>query len=626
MKGGGPCYLWVRFSVRPPFKHSFHLRPLFHPRILFQGRVRRVFYLLTYVQMKIYALLRSSALFTKLEEDLRQGRCILLRSLDTLYGSSMSPSIVGHFSPNIHLALEEFFLTLFPRSVKGLAHSGKNAQKGTIFFLYRNKTPCVVIGRNQVSWLETALSHPDERRGEGYAMNIEAPFASQYFSSSVSEKATLLIRRVSGGGCVYHDLGCLCFCIVTSRGGYDPQRNLVMVQKATKTVLHRWIKTFKGNQNIALTESSRGDLFFNKAKITGSAMRITDGASLHHGTLLIHSSLPSLRSVLRPTLGVNAFCRVESKGPPSILSTVTSLYEILQARGRKSGVLPFLQPETLFREVVEALQNEFVREYASTRKSSGSLQTIPLYDLYATSCKGQTGHTLAYTSRPYGHSTQVRTRDHTYARPLERFRTFPPPVLHRSIALMKWSWIRGAGAPFTIHLQENTGPRKTIFERRMFPLRPYGIRKISLTVRNGRITDAMIHPGPGASEVRSLAIYEPREKMENICRLTSSALCGLPFTAQALRNECVARLAIASGFAHLRLVFRSKRMISFPLHRCCGSFFARQRTCSSLQRSPEPVLSLVSSPILFGGHDKHKVGRFYPIGRVLNLLTDLCGF
>lgn len=117
-----------------------------------------------------------------------------------------------------------------------------------------------------------------------------------------------LVRRKSGGGAVYHDLGNLNFSFITHLDRADVQRNYQLVIKALKAF------------GIESTLSGRNDLTVSGSKFSGNAFLEEYGVHCHHGTLLIESSLELLSKYLTPSK-----LKIESKGIDSVRSRVLNL-------------------------------------------------------------------------------------------------------------------------------------------------------------------------------------------------------------------------------------------------------------------------------------------------------------
>lgn len=96
-----------------------------------------------------------------------------------------------------------------------------------------------------------------------------------------------LIRRISGGGCVYHDLGNLNYSIMgqSSSNEVNYQKYLEPVIKALQAL---------GYPVEAIPNAGIG---IGGEKISGSAQRLVKGRALHHGTLLFDCHLDRLRSL-----------------------------------------------------------------------------------------------------------------------------------------------------------------------------------------------------------------------------------------------------------------------------------------------------------------------------------------
>jgi lipoate---protein ligase len=155
--------------------------------------------------------------------------------------------------PYINLATEEFLL-------KHLSED--------VIFIYTN-TPCVIVGKHQ-----NALAEINYR--------------------FLTEQNIPLIRRISGGGTVYHDPGNINFSFV--RNGEEG--NLVNFRSFIEPIVG-----FLNKLGVAAEISSRNDILVNGLKVSGNAEHIYKKRTLHHGTLLFSSQLNNLRNALSVTPG-----------------------------------------------------------------------------------------------------------------------------------------------------------------------------------------------------------------------------------------------------------------------------------------------------------------------------------
>eukprot|EP01062_Namystynia_karyoxenos_P040229 TRINITY_DN2935_c0_g1_i2.p2 TRINITY_DN2935_c0_g1~~TRINITY_DN2935_c0_g1_i2.p2 ORF type:complete len:377 (+),score=165.23 TRINITY_DN2935_c0_g1_i2:70-1131(+) len=178
--------------------------------------------------------------------------------------------------------------------------------------IYWRNTECVVVGRNQNQWLECNVR---QLRSQGVP----------------------LVRRRSGGGTVWHDLGNACFSIVTPRSLYDPKRSIAAVAAAAARL------------GVPLDAGPRHDLWWQEKKVTGSAFRLTQHAAYHHGTLLIDADLGRLRSMLRPR--PHAVEHMRSKGVGSVRASCINLSQACPAAD--------LSDAALLRELTAALRSEY---------------------------------------------------------------------------------------------------------------------------------------------------------------------------------------------------------------------------------------------------------------------------
>ena len=178
-----------------------------------------------------------------------------------------------HTDPAFNLAAEEYLLQTEERDV---------------FMLWQN-SPSVILGRNQNVWAEVNLPYAEEKR-------------------------IAVIRRLSGGGAVYHDGGNVNFTFITApREEKDFKPFLTPIVRA----LAVW--------GIDARMDGRNDITVDGQKISGNAQctyRRPDGTArlLHHGTLLVDSDLETLTAVLRPRPE-----KLRAKGIASVRSRVTNL-------------------------------------------------------------------------------------------------------------------------------------------------------------------------------------------------------------------------------------------------------------------------------------------------------------
>jgi lipoate---protein ligase len=182
----------------------------------------------------------------------------------------------GSTSPFQNLALEEHVL----RHLMG---------DEDVLLFYVND-PSIIIGRNQNTVEEIA-------------------------AEVVQERGLHVVRRISGGGAVYHDRGNLNFSFMTRDvhnrfSRYDEfNRPVVEVLRAL---------------GVPAELSGRNDIVAAGRKISGNAQFATPDRMLSHGTLLFDSNLDDVTVALRPKAG-----KVESKGVKSIRSRVANISEFV---------------------------------------------------------------------------------------------------------------------------------------------------------------------------------------------------------------------------------------------------------------------------------------------------------
>ena len=174
--------------------------------------------------------------------------------------------------PRRNLALEQFVFDSLDRE-----HS--------YFMLWQNHNS-IIVGKHQNTMEE-----------------INAAF--------VKEKGIHVVRRLSGGGAVYHDLGNLNFTFIT---GADKQEGIDFA------VFCEPIRNALLSFGVPVEISGRNDMTVDGKKFSGNAQYIKEGRVMHHGTILYDSDMGILSQALKP--GAD---KIESRGVKSVQSRVTNI-------------------------------------------------------------------------------------------------------------------------------------------------------------------------------------------------------------------------------------------------------------------------------------------------------------
>lgn len=182
----------------------------------------------------------------------------------------------GITDPRINLAIEEYAL--------------KNLDINETYLLFYINEPSIIIGKNQ---------------------NTIEEINTDYVESN----GIHVVRRLSGGGAVYHDLGNLNFSFITKDDG-DSFHNF---RKFTEPVIEALQK-----MGVNAELSGRNDILAEGRKISGNAQFSTRGRMFSHGTLLFDSEIDSVVSALKVKKD-----KIESKGIKSIRSRVANISEFL---------------------------------------------------------------------------------------------------------------------------------------------------------------------------------------------------------------------------------------------------------------------------------------------------------
>jgi lipoate---protein ligase len=185
----------------------------------------------------------------------------------------------GINDPRINLAIEEYAL--------------KNLDINETYLLFYINEPSIIIGKNQ---------------------NTIEEINTEY----VDANGIHVVRRLSGGGAVYHDLGNLNFSFITKDDG-ESFHNFKKFTEPVVQALHRL--------GVDAEMSGRNDLVVGERKISGNAQFSTRGRMFSHGTLMLDSEIENVVSALKVKKD-----KIESKGIKSIRSRVANISEFLSEK------------------------------------------------------------------------------------------------------------------------------------------------------------------------------------------------------------------------------------------------------------------------------------------------------
>lgn len=182
----------------------------------------------------------------------------------------------GNNNPYLNIALDEYCL--------------RNFEHGQDYLLFYINAPSIIIGRNQNTL---------EEINDAY----------------VKEHDIKIVRRISGGGAVYHDLNNLNFSFQTD---YDRQ-SLNNFRKFTKPVIKVLNK-----MGVEAELKGRNDIVVDDKKISGNAQYSTGKRMLSHGTLLFDTDMNEVTNALDVKMN-----KIESKGHKSVRSRVGNIINYL---------------------------------------------------------------------------------------------------------------------------------------------------------------------------------------------------------------------------------------------------------------------------------------------------------
>ncbi|MDD7388296.1 MAG: lipoate--protein ligase [Lachnospiraceae bacterium] len=197
------------------------------------------------------------------------------------------------FYPYFNLALEKYlFDTVDDRTV--------------ILYLWQNDKT-VVYGSNQNVWKEVQVS-------------------------KLIDDGGFPVRRLSGGGAVFHDKGNLNFTFLTKKDNYNVDKQLQVIIEACRLF------------GLTVEKTGRGDLTIEGRKFSDSAFYRSGERCCHHGTLLVNTDISMISRYLNADRS-----RPESNGVRSVEPDVADLVDFC----------PSLDIETMRRKLFEAFEHVY---------------------------------------------------------------------------------------------------------------------------------------------------------------------------------------------------------------------------------------------------------------------------
>lgn len=204
-----------------------------------------------------------------------------------------------------------------------------------IFMLWRNDNS-IIVGKHQNTVAE-----------------VNAPF--------VQEKNITVVRRLSGGGAVYHDLGNVNFTFIVKvgdLGAFDFASFCRPVMRAL------------GEFGVTAEINGRNDMVIDGKKFSGNAQYCKKGRVMHHGTILYDSNLGIVGEAL-----VVPKDKIESKGLKSVRSRVANVRDYM------SEDVPV---ERFMSELKSAMLRErAMQEYSLTKDDIAAVEKIQ-HEVYNT--------------------------------------------------------------------------------------------------------------------------------------------------------------------------------------------------------------------------------------------------
>lgn len=203
----------------------------------------------------------------------------------------------------------------------------KNEDK--IFLLWINK-PSIIVGKYQNTAEEINIEYVKEN-------NIE------------------VVRRISGGGAVYHDLNNLNYTIISNETKGTAFDFKALSQPVIDTLAELGVEA---------VSTGRNDIEIDGQKICGNAQAYIQGRIMHHGCLLFDVDLSVLVNALKVSKD-----KIESKGVKSVRARVTNILPHLEEK---------ISVEEFSNKILEHMKKEFpeMKEFIPTEEQLKEIKKI----------------------------------------------------------------------------------------------------------------------------------------------------------------------------------------------------------------------------------------------------------
>lgn len=215
--------------------------------------------------------------------------------------------------PSINIALETYLV--------------ENRLVDEPILLFYINEPSIIIGRNQNTAEEVNQAYIDEHKIH-------------------------VVRRMSGGGAVYHDLGNFSFCFIKDDDGSF--RDFGKFTEPVISALHKMGVTGAELQG-------RNDLLIDGKKFSGNAMYAKNGRMTAHGTILFDADLEAVTKALKPRQE-----KIQSHGVKSVRSRVTNIKPYVSEAYQNMDTRAFR--DSLLLQIFGVEKREDVKEYHLTEK------------------------------------------------------------------------------------------------------------------------------------------------------------------------------------------------------------------------------------------------------------------